>query len=346
MTGRVDVHTHAISPTLPDLAERSRYRSWPTVVRTGETSGDIYVGDAHFRVIDDRCWSVPRRLADMAEAHIDLQVISPVPITFCYGAPGDEAAVLARAQNDFFASLVAEAPDRFRALGAVPLQDPDRAIAEMRRCVTELGFPGVEIGTHVAGTELANAGLDPFFAAAQDLGALVFVHPDQILAGPRLAPLGLSFGVGMPVETATAAAGLLHSGAFDRWPNLRLCLAHGGGALPAILPRIDRGWHQSAGKGDAGPRRARQAPGTYVSRLYSDSLTYDPLSLYLAVRRFGAEHVLLGSDYPFAAREDPPGAVLGQADPDLLPAAVIRGIAADNAREVLDLNSSQAPARN
>lgn len=333
--GRVDMHTHAISPSLPDLAGRSAYQRWPSVVRTSEEAADIYVAGAHFRAIDDRCWSVPRRLADMDAAQVDVQVISPVPITFSYGAPGDEAAVFARAQNDFFASMVAQAPERFRALGAVPLQDVDLAIAELTRCVTELGFAGVEIGTHVAGIELADERLDPFFAAAAGLGALVLVHPDQIQAGPRLAPLELSFGVGMPVETATAAAGLLYGGAFDRWPNLRLCLAHGGGALPSVLPRVDRGWHQARGGPAAGRRRAHRPPGAYASSLYSDSLTYDPLSLFLAVRRFGPDHVLLGTDYPFAAREDPPGAVLSLADPALLPADVLDRIAGGNARALL-----------
>lgn len=333
--GRVDVHTHAISPDLPDLASQSAYGHWPSVVRTGETTGDIYVGDRHFRAIDDRCWSVPRRLTDMDKAGVDLQVISPIPITFRYGAPAAEAAVLARAQNDFFARLVAEEPERFRALGAVPFQDVRLAVAEMRRCVTELGFAGVEIGTHVAGTELADERLDPFFAAAQECGALVFVHPDEVLAAPRLAPFELSFGVGMPTETAIAGAGLLHGGAFDRWPNLRLCLAHGAGALPMVLPRVDRGWRQAEAGGPAPGRRAQQAPSTYAPLLYSDSLTYDPLSLYLSVRRFGADHVLLGTDYPFAAREDPPGAVLSQADPALLPADVVSRIAGDNARAVL-----------
>jgi len=337
---RIDMHTHAISLDLPDLAASSAFPNWPLVRRTSDTTADIYVGGAHFRSIDDRCWSLSRRLADMVDTHIDTQVISPVPITFCYRAPGDEAAVLARAQNDFFASLVAGEPERFRALGAVPLQDVRLAVAELRRCMTELGFIGVEIGTHVAGTELADERLDPFFAAAQDMGALVFVHPDEVLAASRLAPLALTFGVGMPSETAIAGAGMLHSGAFDRWPNLRLCLAHAGGALPMVLPRIDRGWRQAKASAPRSGRRSRQAPSTYAASLYSDSLTYDPLSLYLTVRRFGPDHVFLGTDYPFAAREEPAGEVLSRADPALLPPDVVSRIAGDNARAVLGIDGS------
>ena len=139
--GLVDLHTHAIAPSLPDLAAIAPWAYWPSVEQSSETDARILVGGRPYRHIDSRCWSAGRRLADMDAEGVALQVISPVPVTFCHDAPADGAAVLARAQNDFLAELVAQQPDRFRALGAVPLQDPGLAAAELRRCGTAAGIP-------------------------------------------------------------------------------------------------------------------------------------------------------------------------------------------------------------
>ena len=318
--GVIDVHTHAIADRLPDLAGRPG--RWPSVERTAEDRANILLDGRIYREIDDRCWSAARRLRDMDAEGVAAQVVSPIPVTLCHDQPADGAAVLAAAQNDFLASLVAEAPGRLFALGAVPLQDPDRAVAELARCVDELGFLGVEIGTRARDTELNDPSLDPFFDAAAERGAFVLVHPVDLTLDPRLAALGIGFGLGMPVETATAAAGLLTGR--PRRPGVRLCLAHGGGALPAILPRLDRG-AVLAGRGD------EPLPSERARELWCDSLTYESASLDLAVTRFGAEHVLLGTDYPFAAREAPPGAVLSGVDPSL--AAAVRRA---NALDVID----------
>jgi aminocarboxymuconate-semialdehyde decarboxylase len=315
-TGLVDVHTHAIPPELPALPPG---HDWPSVRRAGDREARILTGDRWYRDIDDRCWSVPARLRDMDAEGVDVQFVSPIPVTLCHGAPADGARALARAQNDFFATMVAEAPDRLRALGAVPLQDPESALEELRRCVLELGFAGVEIGTRVGERELMDPSFAPFFDAAEELGALVFVHPVDGTVDPRIIALGLTFGLGMPGETAIAGAGLLTSDVLARRPGLRICLAHGAGSLPSILPRLELG-EILRGKEDRPPVRS----------LYCDSLTYDVSSLLLAVHRFGAEHVLLGTDYPFSARENPAGKVLSEAAEDLRDA-----IGGRNARALL-----------
>jgi aminocarboxymuconate-semialdehyde decarboxylase len=318
--GIIDVHTHAMADRLPDLAAHPG--EWPSVERYSETNARIMRNGAVYREIDDRCWSAARRLRDMDAEGVAAQVVSPIPVTLCHEQPADGAAVLAAAQNDFLADLVAQAPGRLFALGAVPLQDPQRAVAELLRCVDELGFLGVEIGTRVGDVELNDPVLDPFFDAAADRGAFVLVHPVDLTLDPRLAKLGIGFGLGMPVETATVAAGLLTGR--PRRPGMRLCLAHGGGALPQILPRLDRGM-VLAGRGD------EPAPSVRARELWCDSLTYESASLDLSVTRFGAGHVLLGTDYPFTARESPPGAVLDGVDASL--AAAIRR---DNALPLLD----------
>lgn len=318
----VDIHTHAIASVLPDLSRKYPYNRWPSVTRTSDRTAEIRVGGRHFRDVDDRCWSPSRRLEDMDEGGVAVQVLSPVPITLCHHAPADGAVELAQFQNDFLAGMVLEAPTRFRALGAIPLQDPAAAVVELRRCVLELGFLGVEIGTSCSGSELGESSFEPFFVEAAELGALVFVHPDEICGGDRLDPWGLRFGVGIPVETAVAAATLISSGLPARLDNLRICLAHGGGALAMILPRIERGWDLPGALEGRRPARAADLGNFYV-----DSLTYDTASLALALERFGEDHIMLGTDYPFAAREDPPDRVLagtGRFGPEIVEAIRVR----------------------
>lgn len=327
--GLIDLHTHAISPGLPDLSGSAPDYRWPSVEQLDETHARILLGGSRYRYIDDRCWSASRRIADMDADGVAVQVVSPTPITLCHDAPPDSAAVLAATQNEFLAELVGSAPERFRALGAVPLQDTALAIDELRRCILELGFLGVEIGTRIGDTELGDPVLDPFFDEAAELGALVFVHPADVTLDPRLARLKIPFGAGMPSETGIAAAGLLVSGAVRRRrPQLRMCLAHGGGTLPWLLPRLDKG--ELIKNPDTPPE---QLPSALARRLCSDSLTYDVSSLLLAVARYGEDHVYLGTDYPFAAKENPTGAVLAEeALSDPLRAAIGR----TNARALLE----------
>jgi aminocarboxymuconate-semialdehyde decarboxylase len=318
--GLVDVHTHAIAPELPDVGAAAAGR-WPSVQQVAADRARILLDGQVYREVDDRCWSAQRRLRDMDAEGVAAQVLSPIPVTLCHDQPADGAALLARAQNLFLADLAGQAPDRLAALGAVPLQDPERAAAELAFCMDELGLLGVEIGTRAGDVELSDPQLDPFFDAAADRGAFVLVHPVDLTLDPRLAALGVGFGLGMPAETAVAAAALLTGPA--RRPGVHICLAHGGGALPAVLPRLDRGEVLAGRAGTPGHRM----PGERARELWCDSLTYDAHGLRLAVQRFGEDHVLLGTDYPFAAREAPPGAVLADVD-ERLRAAIGR----DNVR--------------
>ncbi|MEU2004557.1 amidohydrolase family protein [Rhodococcus sp. NPDC019627] len=308
--GMIDFHTHAIDPDLPDVGATHAGR-FPRVERTGERSAQIVLGDRVYRSIDDTCWSTAARICDMDREGIAVQVLSPIPVTLCHDQPAPGAAELARVQNDFLAAMVAAAPRRFVALGAVPMQDPALAVTELTRCVTELGFVGVEIGTRVGELELTDDQFTPFFDAASSLSAVIFIHPVDRDLDPRATKLGLAFGLGMPTETAAAGAALLSSGVVQAAPAARIVLAHGAGALPALLPRLDRGQHLTTAAETGGPisQTAR--------RLWCDSLTYDDASLRLAVHRFGDDHVVLGTDYPFAAREQPAGAVLAHLESHL-----------------------------
>ncbi|WP_273735386.1 amidohydrolase family protein [Mycolicibacterium septicum] len=294
------MHTHAVDPLLPDLSSRHPDDSWPAVRLTTDTDAVIIFGGRPYRRIDDRCWSAATRIADMDRSGVALQVLSPIPVTFCYDADPAGVADLCAAQNDFFARMTLATPARFAALGAVPLQDPDLAVEELRACMARPGFLGVEIATQVRGRGLGDEMFDRFFAVAAELGALVLVHPsDQDLLA-RLTDIGIGFGAGMPVETGMAGAALIASGALLRRPNTRICLAHGAGVLPSLIGRLDKGALIAGASADSAHLPSRQARG-----LWCDSLTYNRSALLAAVDTFGADHVVLGSDYPFPAMPEP-----------------------------------------
>jgi aminocarboxymuconate-semialdehyde decarboxylase len=297
---------------LPDLRQTYPRDHWPRIERINETDASLMFGGQTYRRIDHRCWSAEARLADMDRYGVAVQVLSPIPVTFCYQASAAGAAELASAQNDFFARMVGRHPARFGALGAVALQDPDGAVDELRRCMRMPGFLGVEIGTQVGGIELADPSLDRFFAVAAEFGALVLVHPSDQDLERRMTQAGIGFGAGLPIETGMAAALLITSGALRRRPELRICLAHGGGALPALIGRLDKGAVIAEM-----PNTSPELPSRQAAHLWCDSLTYHRHALLSAIDVFGADHVVLGSDYPFAAMPDPIDDVVADLPADL-----------------------------
>ena len=306
------MHTHAIDCALPDLSATHPGDPWPAVVPDGDDAAWLTFGGERYRRIDHRSWSAAARIADMDRDGVAVQVISQIPVTFCYRAHTAGAVELAAAQNDFFARIVREHPDRFRALCAVPLQDPDAAVDELRRCMRTPGFIGVEIATRIGATELGDERLDRFFAVAHELGALVLVHPSDQDLPARLTETGLGFGAGMPVETGVAAAALITSGALLRRPGVRMCLAHGGGVLPAIIGRLDKG-ALIAGVNPASPAM----PSRLATGFWCDSLTYSRTALDAALDLFGPGRVVFGSDYPFPAMPSPLDDIVADLSPHL-----------------------------
>lgn len=302
---RVDFHTHIIPEDLPNFVEKFGGGRWPTLEKTCSCGANIMVEGKVFRDITDQAWSPEKRIEDMDAEGVDIQVLSPIPVTFSYWAEPEAAEEMAKIQNDFISETVKKYPTRFIGLGTVPLQDVDVSIREMDRCMHELGLKGIEIGTNVNGENLDHPAFTKFFEMAEKWDVPLFIHPWETLGGDRMPRHNFMYTVGMPSETALAAASLINGGVMEKFPKLKICFAHGGGSFPYILPRLDQGWHVWPHL-----RKISKPPSYYAKNFYFDSLNYDPLNLKFLIDRFGSDKVVMGSDYPFLLREIPPGKVI------------------------------------
>ena len=278
------------------------------------------IGDRVFREITDNVWNPERRVEEMDRASVTMQVLSTVPVMFSYWAKPKDTFELCRILNDHIAEVVRANPKRFVGLGTIPLQDADLAAQELTRCVGELGLRGVEIGTHVDPNDhchgpdcrnLDHTSLDVVWKTAQDLNAAIFVHPWDMMGKERMQKYWLPWLVGMPAESSLAICSMIFGGVFERFPKLRVAFAHGGGAFPGTIGRIEHGFHVRpdlvAIDNQTNPRkylvRSDNAKGGSPSRFYVDSLVHDADGLKLLLKLFGAERVALGSDYPFPLGE-------------------------------------------
>jgi aminocarboxymuconate-semialdehyde decarboxylase len=226
---------------------------------------------------------------------------------FSYWAEPERAMELARHVNDHIAGVVAAHPTRFAGLGTIPMQSPELAIRELERCVKELGLSGVEIGTNVNGANLDSPELFPILEAAASLGAAVFVHPWEMAGSERMTRYWLPWLVGMPAEISLAICSLIFGGVLERLPALRIAFAHGGGAFPATIGRIVRGFES---RPDLCAVSNSVSPREYLRRIYVDSLVHDPRVLRYLLDAMGSDRIALGSDYPFPLGEPRPGALI------------------------------------
>lgn len=259
---------------------------------------------------------------------IDRQILCLPPFYFAYLADAALGTALCRAGNDALARTIAQAPSRFAAFATVPLQDPRAAVAELRRAVQDLGFWGVEIGSSVGGAPLDAPELDVFWAACCELGVPVFMHPHHELGGERAVPYYLGNLFGNPSETGLIAARLIFAGVFERFPELTMILAHGGGTLPYIIGRLDHGYRVRPET-----KTIPKPPSAYLSQLYFDTITHDEAMLAYLVQRAGATRVVVGTDRPFdMGIDDPHGLVERIPDLDDDARAAILG---ENLRAVL-----------
>jgi aminocarboxymuconate-semialdehyde decarboxylase len=310
----IDLHTHILPPSWPDLAAKAGTRGWPAIEplahagKSGCACARMTIDGRHFRDIEANCWDPAVRLRECDEGGIAMQVLSTVPVMFSYHQPAHAAHELARFLNDHIAATVRAHPARFAGLCTVPLQDTDLACRELDRSLDELGMRGVEIGSNVnarRGDSVVELNLDspelfPFFEHCARRGAPIFVHPWNMMGQASMQKYWLPWLVGMPAETARAACSLMFGGVLARLPKLKVCLAHGGGSLAFTIGRIAHGFRE---RPDLCAVDCEIDPLAQLERFYFDTLVHDEAALRFLIDRVGANRLALGSDYPFPLGE-------------------------------------------
>lgn len=297
----VDIHCHLGIPAA-DAIVQAKYPGPPPGINDFTSPRTMEVNRAQFAAIGRTLNTLDTRLADMDRLGIDVQAISPSPGQYFYFTDADTGLEAARAVNDGMAEAVARHPDRLVGMGTVPLQEPGLAIEEMRRCVTKLDLRGIEISTNVNGMDFHAQSLRPFWAAAEELGVLVFIHPLGFTHGQRLSEFYFNNLIGNPLESTLAVGHLIFGGVLDAYPGLKICVAHGGGYIPGYWGRMDHGWRARADCSE----HCRHEPSSYLRKLWLDTLVFDQDQLDSLVRTHGADKLCLGTDYPFDMSEPDP----------------------------------------
>lgn len=305
---KVDIHTHILPPEIPKFKDRFGYGGFITLEHHAPCCAKMFRDDGQFfREIGHNCYLPEPRILDCDRTGVDLQVLSTVPVMFHYWAKPQDAYYTSQFLNDHIAQVVAKYPKRFVGLGTIPLQEPELAIKELERCIKELGFAGVQIGTHVNDWNLNQQQLHSFYQACEELGACIFVHPWDMMGQAQMPQYWLPWLVGMPAETCRAICSMIFGGIFEKFPRLRIAFAHGGGSFPATIGRIQHGFEV---RPDLCAVDNPYSPQKYLGRFFVDSLTHDPGQLKYLLQIFGENRVALGSDYPFPLGEDHPGLMI------------------------------------
>lgn len=289
----IDVHAHVIVPSVYAVTKPhslfARAEADPSLSPDQKAAIIARNDDVARRMAD-----VEERLAVMDRTGVAVQVLSASLVHQCsYFAEPQESLAIERRNNDAIAAIVRGAPDRFAGLGGVPLHAADLAVAELERCVGDLGLKGVQISSRVRDKEIGDPSLRPFWATAEALGAVVYVHP----AGnpdPRLAPYLMWNSLGQSIEETFAIASLFYEGVLDAFPALRICISHGGGYMPFYTGRVMRNYVEKP----VTRRNMTKPPTDYLRMLHYDSCVYDPRALEILIETVGPDRVLLGSDYP------------------------------------------------
>jgi len=330
----IDIHSHVSVPAAAAIVEP--HLDFSTIPLAFFSTPDTKKVNAQQDVdrrtrISGQDNGLSERLRDLDDMGIDIQLVMPPPAQCYYTVPIDISVKATRIVNDGIAEYVARTPDRFIGLSSVPMPDGKEAAAELERAMRSLGMKGAQVLTNVAGRELSDPQFAPFWAKAEELGALVVIHPNGFTEGQRLTRFYFNNVIGNPFETALALHYLIFDGVLERHPNLKLLAVHGGGYLGAYSGRIDHAW----GARPDCRVGLRHRPTHYLKKVFVDSVVFTPHQLASLVEVFGADHVLMGTDYPFdMAESDPLGHL---ASVEAFDSKTVEAIAGGNARKALGI---------
>src|ERR1044072_5270263 len=337
---KIDLHCHYANP---DAAAKVADRN-PAQYHANVRFANALTRETNQKQMRDRApklSSIEVRLKDMDRMGIDIQAGSPAPMQTYYWTEPGEGQALARMVNERLAEIVSKWPDRFVALGTVPSQNADLAVSELTHCVKNLGLRGVEINPSVNGMDLTDQRLDleRFFAKAEELGIVIFMHPIGFTQGERLMNHYFNNVIGNPLETTVAASHLIFDGVLERHPKLRIVLPHAGGYLAHYWARMDHAWKARPDCQTVIKRK----PSGYLEKVYFDTITFDRTMLANMVKRYGADHVVLGTDYPYdMGMEDPVGFIGGTKGISAADKAKIMG---GNAARLLGISANRRDRR-
>ena len=291
----IDIHHHYVpNGLLEECKKRGKQLGVELIEKDGQKSlsfagGPPFVFQADLSAVDER-------LKMMQDYKLAMAALEAHTATLGYRLTGEQGENWCRTYNEGINDLIKRYPDRFVGMASVPLQDPTRAAKVLEDAIRDLKFRGGYIGTNVNGNYYNSTDFDPFWAKAQELDALIVMHPEDVAGSDKMGPYGLRLICGNPADSALSIGFMLYSGVFDRFPNLKLCVLHGGGFFPYNLGRLDQGWAVRSGQRAA---QAKKPPSGYLKNIYYDDMIYRLDSLNYLRNLAGADHIMVGTDYPF-----------------------------------------------
>ena len=288
----VDLHCHIHTPAADELV-KSEKKADPHARYGNQRTADH---QAKLRAqLDRKLTSIEQRLKDMDAMGIDVQAISTSPLQYFYAVDAELGRQSSRAINERLAEITASNPQRFAPLGTAPMQEPKLAVAELEYCMKKLGFRGMELGTNVRGVELADPRFETFWKKAEALNAVIFLHPIGFTDTTRLTQHFLTNVIGNPLDTTVALAHIVFGGVLERYPGLKIVAAHGGGYMGHYPARMDHAYKVRPECHD----HITRPPSYYMKKIYYDTVVFDEKQLEHLVNVWGANHVVIGTDYPY-----------------------------------------------
>jgi aminocarboxymuconate-semialdehyde decarboxylase len=289
----IDTHTHILTQETAGLLTKAGAKVAITPDDADNAAFDV--AGTVYRPFPTGGFDIARRLKDMDAADVDVHVLSATPQTYLYNQGDELSATLAAIQNDQMAKHIAAHPTRFMGIATLPMASPTRAADELKRAVTKLGLRGAMFASNVKGVNLDDPGFEPLWAAAEELGAFMFVHPNNVAGADRLKSYYLQNLIGNPLDTTIAAVSLYFGGVMDRYPKLKIMLAHGGGFTPYQAARWEHGWAVRPEP----KKNIKTQPKNIAQRFLYDTILHSDKTLEAMIGLVGVERVMLGSDYPY-----------------------------------------------